>query len=211
MKKDAVDVDRENLSKFAQGIGITGDIISMKQIHSSTVRAIENTSDLRISATDGLITSKKNLPLSVLTADCLPLLFYDPKQQVIGVVHAGYKGILNHIIENTIHRFTTDFTSDPKDIIVGIGPCIEMMCYEVSQELIGEFDKAFPEFENICAEIGGKYFLNLREVAQQSLAKAGILKEHIEVMNICTKCDKNFYSYRSGDKFERFVSVMSLV
>src|SRR5579872_5813520 len=85
MKKDQLDLDRENLSQFANSIGIAGDIVCMRQIHSGNVQIVEDISELRFPQTDGLITNKKNLPLAVLTADCLPVLFYNPQKQVIGV------------------------------------------------------------------------------------------------------------------------------
>ncbi len=153
----------------------------------------------------------KNIPLAVLTADCLPILFYDPKKEAIGIAHAGYKGLLNHIIENTVACFASNFKSDPKDIVVGTGPSIERDCYEVGVDLIEKFQKEFPGFENIFAEKEKKYFLDLRTIAQQCLVKEGILRENIEFMDICTKCDPNFYSYRGGDKEQRFASIISLV
>lgn len=211
MKKDQEVVDRDALSQFAKSLGITETIVGMKQIHSGTVQLVENSSELRFPDTDALITDKKNLPLVVLTADCLPVMFYDPEREVIGVAHAGYKGLLNHILENSIRRFISDFGSDPKDIIVGIGPSIEQDCYEVGEERIEEFQNVFVSFENIFREQTGKFYLDLREIAKQCLIKEGILEKHIEVMDICTKCDSNFYSYRRGDKNERFASIISLV
>ncbi len=208
---DTLEIDREALSKFAQINGITDGIVCMKQIHSGSVAFIENLDRLVIPATDGLIANNKRIPLAVLTADCLPILFYDPTKEAIGIAHAGYRGLLNDIIENTIQSFVSHFKSDPKDIVVGIGPSIEMMCYEVGVELIEKFEKVFPEFENIYAQKDGKFYLNLRGIAGQGLAKEGILKEHMEVMDICTKCDQNFYSYRRGDKDMRFVSMISLI
>ena len=203
--------DRDALTKFAKIIDITDPIVCMKQIHSGNVSIIENTDILQISDTDGLVTNKKHIPLAILTADCLPILFFDPQKKVIGVAHAGYKGLLNHIIENTLSVFVSKFKSDPKDIIVGIGPSIETTCYEVGVELVEKFQEEFPSFEDIFIEKDQKYFLDLRGIAQQSLIKEGILDEHIEIMDVCTKDNKDFYSYRGGDGDMRFVSVISLV
>jgi polyphenol oxidase len=211
IKKNKSDIDREGLATFAKSIGVTGDIICMRQIHSGTVRIVQDTSDLRITQTDAMVTNNKNLPLAVLTADCLPLIFFDTKKNAIGVAHAGYKGLLNNVLENTILHFVSAFKSDPNDIIVGIGPSIEMDCYEVSEDRIEEFQKVFPKFENIYIKRAEKFFLDLRSVAQQCLVKEGILKENIEVIDICTKCDQEFYSYRRGDYEQRFVSLISLV
>src|SRR5579862_3914794 len=211
MKKDQQELDRENLSLFANSIAIAGDIVCMRQIHSGNVQIVEDVSELRFPQTDGLITNKKNLPLAVLAADCLPLLFYDPKKEVIGVAHAGYKGLLNHILENMVGRFVSDFKSDQKDIIVCIGPGIERDCYEAGKDRIEEFQNAFPQFTNMFIVHDSKFYLDLRSVAEQCLIKEGILEEHIEIMDICTKCDTNFYSYRRGDREQRFASIISLV
>ncbi len=204
-------IDTIALRNFEQTLEIYDPVVTMKQIHSGNVTVIENLKNKHLSDTDGMITNQLYTPLAVLTADCLPLMFYDPKQNVIAVAHAGYKGLLNHIIEHTIQQFVSDFKSDPKDIIAGIGPSIERDCYEVGKDRIEEFQKAFPEFKNIFIERDNKFYLDLRSVAQQCLVKEGILKEHIEVMNICTKHDPNFYSYRRGDKEKRFASIISLI
>jgi len=203
--------DSEALTKFAKTIGITEPIVGMKQIHSGNVSIIENTDILGILDTDGLVTHKKHIPLAILTADCLPILLYDPKKEVIGVAHAGYKGLLHHIIENTVSTFVSSFKSDPKDIIVSIGPSIETTCYEVGEELIEKFQEEFPSLEDIFVERDQKYFLDLRGIARQNFVKVGILDEHIEIMDACTKDNKDFYSYRGDDGDNRFVSVISLV
>jgi YfiH family protein len=208
---DDNEVDKKALFNFEKTLDILDPIVTMKQIHGGVVAKIDNLKTTRIADTDGMITDRYYVPLAVLTADCLPLLFYDPKKEVIAVAHAGYKGLLNDIIKNIIRRFVSDFNSNPEDIIVGIGPGIERDCYEVGKERIGEFQKAFPQFKNIFVEHEGKFYLDLRRIAQQCLVKEDILEEHIEIMNICTKCDPNFYSYRRGDKEKRFASVISLI
>ncbi len=207
---DTKQVDRSALLNFEKTLNIFDSVITMKQIHSGNVAVIEKLDKTQIPDTDGMITDKHYFPLAVLTADCLPLLFYDPKQNAIAVAHAGYKGLLHHVIEHTIKRMHSEFDSNPKDIIVGIGPSIERDCYEVGKELIDQFKEAFPKFKNIYTETEGNYHLDLRAVAQQCLLKEGILKEHIEVMDICTKCDPNFYSYRGGDGDHRFASIICL-
>ena len=157
-----------------------------------------------------MLTRTKQIPLAVLTADCLPILLYDPKKEVIGIVHAGYKGLLNQIIGNTVQRFISDFESNPADIIVGIGPGIETMCYEVGDEVIEKFEKTFPSFENIFVEQTGKKYLDLRGIAHQCLMQEGIPKEQIENIDVCTKCSEDFYSYRGGDVNGRFASIICL-
>jgi len=209
-REDDGQIDREALGNFVKQLDITTDVVCMKQIHSGDVAVVEDAEKLIIFETDGLITQKKQIPLGVLTADCLPILFYDTKKEAIGAAHAGYKGLLNHVIEHTIQKFVSVFQSDPKDILVGIGPSIERDCYEVGMDLVEKFQEEFPSFDDIFIEKDQKFFLDLRGIAFQCLLKEGILQEHVEIMDICTKDDSNFYSYRGGDGDKRFVSIISL-
>lgn len=204
-------IDRERLLTFAKSLGITDPIVCMQQVHSGNVAHVRNAETLRILETDSMVTSTKQCPLAVVTADCLPILFYEPKKEVIGIAHAGYKGLLCGIIKNTVKRFVADFGSNPADIIVGIGPGIEAHCYEVGKEVIDQFEKTFPLFNHMFEKKRKSYFLDLRSIAQQCLIKEGILKKQIEVMDVCTKCNENFYSYRDGDANGRFASVISFV
>lgn len=211
MKNEDGSLDCDNLEAYRKSLGIKEKAVLMNQIHGGTVAIVKDGKVEQVSETDGLVTNKKSIPLAVRTADCLPIMFYDPVKEVIGIAHAGYRGLLNHIIENTITHLVAHFNCNPKDILVGIGPSIETKCYEVGKEVIEKFEKTFPEFENRYVSKEGKFYLNLRGIAQQCLIKKGILKEQIEVMDVCTKCDPNFYSYRGGDKNGRFVSMISLV
>lgn len=210
-ERDTLQVDRELLKKFARSIGSNDEVVYMQQIHSGNVTIITDIEPQSIPKTDGLVTNKKNITLAVMTADCLPILFYDSEKAVIGVAHAGYRGLLNHIIENTVSVFISRFNSDPKNIIVGIGPSIETKCYEVGKEVIEKFEKTFPTFKNMFVTKDSKFYPDLRNIALQVLLSKGILKEHIEIMAICTKCNEQFYSYRGGDGDKRFTSVISLI
>jgi len=210
LKNEDGGINYDNIESFRTKLGIKDRAITMQQIHSGNVVTVHDSNNLRIAETDALVTNQKGIPLLVLTADCLPIFLFDPKKEVIGLVHAGYRGLLQHIIEKTIQRFSSEFGSETKDIVVGIGPAIEPECYEVGEEVIAKFQDAFPSFQAIFVQKQEKYFLNLREIAVQSLHKEGISKEHIEVAAICTKDDERFYSYRGGDKNGRFGSIICL-
>ncbi len=189
MKKDDNSINKKNLTNFLSFMGMSKNGICMGQIHRGDVGVVSNNENLLIENTDGLVTTISNAPLCVLTADCLPILLYDPIKTAIGVAHAGRKGLLNGIVKNTIEKFKKNFQSDPKNIIVGVGPGIEQKCYEVEGEQV-----------------------DIRKIANDQLAAEGINSENIENIDICTKCDENkFYSFRLGDVNERFVSVISMV
>lgn len=188
MKNADKSINRKNLGKFLSFMKIPESGICMGQIHGGKVVVVSDDKNLFIENTDGMVTSTKNIALCVMTADCLPILLFDPIRCVIGVAHGGRKGLLNEIIKNTIEKFK-DFQSDPKDIKVGIGPGIEEICYEVDGE-----------------------FINIRKLANDQLQNEGVNSANIENINICTKCNESdFYSFRRGDKNERFVSAVSML
>ncbi|MBA3723277.1 MAG: peptidoglycan editing factor PgeF [Candidatus Levybacteria bacterium] len=230
MKKEDLSIHHGNLMKFGKTVDLKSIPLCMDQVHSGTVALIENDREIVIPKSDGMVTKQKNLPLAIITADCLPILFYDQQKNVIGAAHAGTKGLLKNIIANTVQQMHSTFDSNPKDIIVGIGPGIEKKCYEVGEEVALQFEKAFPTFQNILFKESKhivkrgnessrlhsnnneeKYLLDLRAIAVQCLLKEGILEGNIEVSEECTQCNKEtLYSYRSGDRSGRFVSVISL-
>ena len=212
MKKSDGTIDLENIKVFLNNKNLFEKVVCMEQVHGGDIAVVSNNTQEIIHGVDGLITNTKKLSLGVVTADCLPILFFDSKKGVIGVAHAGSKGLLKKIIQNILTQFKTKFQSAPKDIMVSIGPSIEKDCYEVGKEMIDSFQQTYPTFTGKYDDKAGKYYLDLRNIALQSLIKEGILEEHIEIASDCTKCSTEiYYSYRGGDKTGRFVSVISLV
>ncbi|MEK7571679.1 MAG: peptidoglycan editing factor PgeF [Patescibacteria group bacterium] len=184
-----------------------------EQVHGGNVIIINDIpSEKILKNADGIITTGKNIFLGVVTADCLPLLFYDPKRQIVGAVHAGYKGLLASIIGNTLEKFR-QLGSNTHDIWVGIGPAIGVCCYEVPLDRIELFNEKFPSYVCWYQKRDRKFFLDLRAIAQKSLVEQGVLSEHLEISDICT-IDHNdrFFSYRADgpEKFGEFVSVIGI-
>lgn len=211
MKKEDGTIHHANVLKFAKSADISGMVVCMDQIHSGTVTVIENDRELVIPKTDGMVTKNKNIALGIVTADCMPILFYDPVHEAIGVAHAGSKGLLKNIIGNTIQAFVKNFDTKPEDLVVAIGPSIEQQCYTVGKELIALYKTAFTHYNSVYIEGNGTFFLDLRSVAVQDLKHEGIRKENIAVSPTCTKCSPDkFYSYRGGDQMGRFISLISL-
>ena len=142
---------------------------------------------------DGLITNEKDLYLSVTVADCLALFFFDPKNQVIALVHAGWPGLSLGIIPVTISRMEKYFLCNPKDILVATSPCISQKNYEVKEDVL----KKFSGFQDAIKEEEGKYFLDIREIARRQILACGADEKNIEVNNECTYENKEkFFSFR---------------
>ena len=150
----------------------------------------------RLPDTDALVTDEVNICLMVLTADCVPVLLFDPKCRAIAAVHAGWRGTEANIVGKTVKLFRELYGSDPGDILAGIGPSIGKCCFEVGEEVA----KAFQSQYSGQVEEGknpGKYQVDLGGINSLQLQEAGVEAEHIEQAGICTMCHPHdFFSFR---------------
>ena len=212
-KKMIVD-NRKKLSTFLD-CEDTFHFVVANQTHSDHIKVIKeketkgwNTLEDAIANCDALITDCKNVMLTVLTADCVPMLLYDEKREVVAVVHAGWKGTSSQIVLKTVQKMIEEFASDPCDIVAGIAPSIGKCCYEVGEDVAKHFftiPKAF-------YKVGKKYMLDLPYVNKQQLLDGGLKEEHIEMSHICTACEVDtFFSYRKEQGCSgRFMSIIGM-
>jgi len=142
---------------------------------------------------DGLVTQGKNICVAVTTADCVPLLFYDPVQKVVAAVHAGWRGTCAKITEKTVQIMTKKFHCEAKNILVTIGPSISDKVYEVGVEVIDTFEKNGFDINQISTKRDNRLFLNLWKANEMVLIENGISKNNIETAGICT--------FQNNDKF----------
>ena len=165
---------------------------------------------------DGLITESLGQILVIKTADCLPILMYDPGQKKVAAIHAGRKGLLKGIIENTIEALD----SQPSSLIVGIGPHIRRCCYYLKER-----DQDFilhSQWKKYTEKRGEKLYFDLTQIALDKFLDFGIKQENIEDCGICTFCQaERFFSARrkesepdfykkENEKFPCFGSFVSL-
>ncbi|MGE5394109.1 MAG: peptidoglycan editing factor PgeF [Candidatus Saccharibacteria bacterium] len=187
-----------------------------RQTHSDHVAIV--TSENRqpaIADTDALITNEPGLYICVQTADCVPILLFDPNKKVVAAIHAGWRGTVARIAALTIQKMTAAFGCNPQDIRAGIGPSIHMHAYEVGPEVI---QAVRDNFNNTGALLKpslneGKAFLDLWEANKIILMEAGLGEENIEVMGLCSfEHHDLFYSARrDGIDTGRMVSGIRLV
>lgn len=152
-----------------------------------------------IKTTDAMVTDVAHICLMVLIADCVPILFFDKRKKVIGVAHAGWRGTVRLVAQNTVRVLIDQFNSEPEDIIVGIGPSIGPCCYEIGPEVIAEVENTFHTKEGYIDKeaSNGKGYFNLWEANRKQITALGIPKENIETARICTYCHNNiFFSER---------------
>lgn len=226
----------ENHRRFAACLGydekrlVFSDQVHKTEFHKVTEedcgKGIVKESDIK--EIDGLVTNVKNVPMITFYADCVPIMFYDPVCKVIAMAHSGWKGTVNRIGAKMIEYMGTEYGSEPKDIICAIAPSICQDCYEVSEDVavqfIEEFRKDFDSDQNgeepkevmkelIYKKDNGKYQLNLHKACEVVLLDAGVLRENIDITDICTCCNPDFlFSHRaSHGKRGNNAAIMMLV
>ncbi|QOS80227.1 peptidoglycan editing factor PgeF [Paenibacillus sp. JNUCC31] len=159
--------------------------------------------------TDGLVTNVPGVLLTSFYADCVPLYFYDPVRQAVGLAHAGWKGTVAGIAESMVETLEREYGSRRQDIHAAIGPSIGDCCYEVDEAVMKHVrvwldqSPGNDEYRNSASNQvyqsagNGKTMLNLKECNRHIMMKAGILPDHIECTTWCTSCNPElFFSYR---------------
>ena len=206
-KEEAV---RENYNRISAALGFSPeDIVTSDQTHTANVRVITAedrgngiTKPRPYTDVDGMITNVPGLVLATFYADCVPLYFADPVHKAVGLSHSGWRGTAAGIGAVTVKELQKHYGTRPEDIYAAVGPSICQDCYEVSGDVILEFQKTFSRelWKDIFyRKENGKYQLNLWEANRQILLGAGILPEHISMPNLCTCCNPEFlYSHRAS-------------
>lgn len=172
-----------------------------KQCHGHTIAQITNENSGHIPLdTDALITNTPGLAIGVLSADCVPILFYDPIQQAIGAAHAGWKGTVAGIASATVQSMQTAYGSKPEDLVVCIGPSISQQHFEVGVEVANRFNELGL---STCIAVGAgqKPHIDLWHSNSLLLQQVGVRKDRIFTAGICTvDRTEHFYSAR-GEGF----------
>ena len=218
-KEDGADTNenvRENYRRIARTLGCdVRKMVRSQLCHGTRVHEVEP-EDFGVGALakstlldyDGLITNIPGVTLVATFADCVPLYFVDKNHKAIGLAHSGWRGTVDRIAWNMIDAMGKHYGTKPEDLLIAIGPCICGDCYEVGEELRDAFAKDFSGkietetgicFEEICRTglKQGKYQLDLRLANLQSFLKAGVLREQIEISDICTCCNPELiFSHR---------------
>jgi len=196
-QKDVV----KNLSLVSQKLSIKkNNLILMNQTHSNKIIEIKKNNLKRKIDADAMITKVKGLALGVVTADCVPILIYDFNNEVVGCIHAGWKGAISDIIKNTVSKIK-DLNSKNK-IFASIGPCIGKKSYEVDsafyEKFLSESKKNKKYFSN---KVKNKKLFNLRKFVADKLIELGVRIDHVNYDTFSER--NNFFSYRRSCKLKQ--------
>ena len=204
---------KENRERFFAAVGVDpSKAVRTIQVHGARVAAV-GPSDVAVmqQATDGLVTATPNLPLVMAFADCTPIMLYDPKRQVIGIAHAGWRGTVAGVGQAAVQQMHSAFGCDPADILAAIGPAIGPCCYEVGDEVFREVANSLGRADELFqAGQGDRLHLDQWAANEFALRQAGVT--HIEQAGICTACHVNeFYSHRAeAGRTGRFGAIIML-
>lgn len=163
------------------------EIIRQHQIHSDIVRIIEDTTDFFDS--DAMITNHKSFCLNISIADCIAILIYDTKNEIIAGIHSGWRGTELNIVGKTISKMQKEFNSNTNDLLVFISPSALCENYEVGKE----FNFIFPKY---VKEIEGKYYFDNRAAVIDQILSCGISKSNIEISELDTITNMDLHSFR---------------
>lgn len=236
---------RENVAHnrelFARALGAGIDrrlwpLVQMHQVHSPIIHRVCNASDSHPTAGDGLITDVPQVLIAVKIADCIPVIAVDPARRTVGAFHAGWRGTAQRIVEKGIGEMRRHFGSDPKDILVAIGPGIGVCCYQVGDEVLEQFRCQFAYADELIEEVFDSHslhtkypllFLNQRAPGHGELPKvphldlvkanrrqaidAGVPAKNIEALNLCTACRTDiFFSHRKEHVTGRMMAAVGI-
>jgi YfiH family protein len=188
---------REHIDRsiLARSIGFA-DAASMRQVHGTRVRVVSEP-PTSPPVCDGILTRQKSLGLVVQTADCVPLLIWESRANIVGAVHAGWRGTLARI-SSIVVRHLEELGAAAECIHAVMGPAVGRCCYEVGDEIQRAFSEVFPDASRLfCPGVKGRNHLDLIEANRRQLAEAGVPLDQIYSADICTSCGKDgLYSYR---------------
>ena len=211
-QREIVEINRTRVAEDMGGNA--SNLIALYQFHSAKVVTVDDTFADRPHA-DGVVSNRKGDILTILTADCQPVLFYDPDADVIGACHAGWKGALVGVIGATIEAMIT-LGAKRENISAAIGPCISQPAYEVGAEFRDQFvshDSAFESFF-IQGEQEEKYQFDLPAFGLHTLGKEAIKSAHW--IHECTYANEEYYysyrrtTHRGEADYGRLISCIAL-
>ena len=205
----------DNIINFFNNNDITyKTIVIPEQIHSTNV-AVFNSNLIdnveRIPETDGVVTTDEKSILTVITADCCPMMFVEKKRGIVGVAHLGWRGSVKRMAQKMIKKIV-EFGGKTKNIVVAIGPTIGQCCYDIEDERYYEFLEEFDGYtDKIFHRHQGKLHLNLALLNYLQTKEFGVPVKNIDHFPFCTSCDKKrFFSFRR-DKKQDYGEMMSFV
>lgn len=199
-----IEKGRRNLENIKKWFNVD-KVGFVDQVHGDSVIVY----DENIYEADSIVTNLKHVAVGVFTADCVPILLYDKKNEAIAAVHSGWKGTLDCILLKAIEKMEIEFGTKGEDIVAAIGPHNRQCCYEVGDEVISKF-KSSEIYKNINLFKGRN--LSMIDCIKHQLRLKGVIEDNVHDIKICTFCVKDsiMHSYRKNKNGGRMFSFVLL-
>ena len=198
--KDQEENVKKNLDIVSKKFNIKKDSLAlMHQTHSNKVEIIVKRNNLERIKCDAMLTKDNEIALSVLTADCLPILIYEKRKEIIGCIHAGWKGAVNGIIENTLKKLE-EMNGSIKQLVVSLGPCISQKNYEVKNDFYSKFIKKSKNNDSFFFKNEKKTFnFDLRGFVIKKFKDLGVLEiDNVAIDSFAS--ENEYFSHRRAKK-----------
>jgi len=195
---------RANRGRIKKTLGL-GRLASARQVHGARVYPVAELPhhDLEADGYDALVTNVPGTGLMIQQADCQAVFLVDPLKQAIGIAHAGWRGTVADIIAETVFAMGREFSTEPADLTAAISPSLGPCCAEFVN-----FRSELPVPLH-SYQVRPDYF-DFWAISRDQLCGAGVRPENIHTAGVCTRCSKDYFSYRRENKTGRFASVIGI-
>lgn len=177
--------------------------VCLQQVHGDIIATADSGTGWEdygsaVAGTDGVVTGRAGLALSIGHADCLALVLVDPVHRALGMAHAGWRGALADIAGKLAARMTLEFESKPAELRAGLSPCLGPCCLELSALEHREFSARHPDSAGFCGPlVDGHFKLDLWACCKAQLTRAGVREDRMEIQALCTGHHPDlFFSHR---------------
>ncbi len=204
---DDPQVVKRNRQLFFKALKLpNNDLVFPQQTHSANVQVVNKPGI--VPNCDALITNRKNLFLTIQTADCFPVFIFDAVKKVVALVHSGWRGTAQNIVGRTIKKMEENFGCKVVDLLVAIGPGVQQTCYQVDEKTAAYFEQRFLQLDG-----PGHFKLDVQGKIIAQLKECGVPESQIEWDSQCTHCaTEDYYSYRrDGLNSGRMMGIIGIV
>ena len=192
-----------NRSAFFSALGISADRVAFtQQEHTVNITSVKLPGINE--HCDALITDRKDVFLAISIADCTPVVLFDPVNRIVAGIHAGWRGTAGGIVTRTIQKLSSEYRTDPHDLIAFIGPSAGKCCYEVGSEVAAQFDD-----RTFTPGSAGKFMLDVKYANMLQLLDSGVPNSNIEIHSDCSIHNPLYHSHRrDGRRSGRMFAVI---
>ncbi|MEK7773785.1 MAG: peptidoglycan editing factor PgeF [Deltaproteobacteria bacterium] len=177
------------------------DLVTVNQVHGDGIFTVARRDQIREKPdADAVITGLTEVPVGILTADCLPVLLFDGGGGAIGAAHAGWRGTAKGIVIKTVEAMGRTYGARAKDILCALGPYIGPCCYTIGEDAASMFKSSFGDTKGFMERSNGGYSLDIGLLNVRQLISAGVSEGNISFNPSCTSCNNRlFFSYRKDN------------